>query len=440
MYSPTSVPLFASGDKFLNIGCVSCAGNPRKCPMEKQQAPDSTESLIESLHVSRKERSLLINPDYLDDEKLPEDERTAVLKEIFNRNIREKQLSRIISHLTPILDSAHPPSALIYGPTGSGKTVSLIHVLSTFGNVAERHGIKFHYRYIDLTSPKTYFGALNEVAIALDSSNRKYRKGIPVEYMQDRIVHAIAGYDGFLSLLIDEADNIRPNPDAFLTYLAKTLPRKVSCRLILILLTNRLDWEKTLDPRILSFLKKTDIIFEPYDALDLLEILKLRAEKALCKGKVSQAALRKVAAYASRETGDARKAVELLAKAVRVAEESSGHLGEREVDIAENRLEVDKSGELINALATQQRFALQACYRIFKKGVNKVSTGQAYETYKNVCHTQGCLPLTQRRFCDIISSLDLYGLINARVVSMGRYGKTREIMSSLPEQVVKGFL
>jgi hypothetical protein len=49
-------------------------------------------------------------------------------------------------------------------------------------------------------------------------------------------------------------------------------------------------------------------------------------------------------AYASRETGDARKAVELLAKAVKVAEESTGYLREKEVDIAESRLEVDKSG------------------------------------------------------------------------------------------------
>ena len=406
----------------------------------KQDGQDSTESLIESLHASRKKQTLLINPDYLDDEKLPEDERTAVLKEIFNKNIREKQLSRIISHLAPILDGAHPPSALIYGPTGSGKTVSLIHVLSTFAKVAERHNIKFDYRYIDLTSPKTYVGALNEVAIALNSTNRKYRKGIPVEYMQARIKNAITAHQGFLALLIDEADNIRPNPDAFLTYLAKTLPRKVSCRLILILLTNRLDWEKTLDPRILSFLKKTDIIFEPYDALDLVEILKLRAEKALRKDRVEPAALKKVAAYASRETGDARKAVELLAKAVKVAEESTGYLREKEVDIAESRLEVDKSEELINALATQQRFALQACYSIFKKGTVKVSTGQAYEVYKSICSAERCRALTQRRFCDIISFLDLYGLINARVVSMGRYGKTREIMGSLPDQVVKGFL
>jgi cell division control protein 6 len=410
----------------------------KKMPEQKPQ--DSTENLIESLHATQKKKSILINPDYLDDEKLPEDERTAVLKEIFNKNIREKQLSRIISHLTPILDSAHPPSALIYGPTGAGKTVSLIHVLSSFSKVAERHQITFQYRYIDLTSPKTYFGALNEVAIALDSSNRKYRKGIPVEYMQAKIKSAIASYSGFLCLLIDEADNIHPNPDAFITYLAKTLPRKINCRLILIFVTNRLDWEKTLDPRILSFLKKTDIIFEPYDALDLLEILKLRAKKAVRMDKVDQTALKKMAAYASRETGDARKAVELLAKAVRVAEETTGYLGEKEVDIAEHRLEVDKTTELISALATQQRLALQACYGILKNRTGKVSTGQAYELYQNLCHNQGYRLLTQRRFCDMISFLDLYGLINARVVSMGRYGKTREIMSSLPEQVIKAFI
>ncbi len=81
-----------------------------------KQGQDSTESLIEDLHESREKRSLLVNPDYLDDEKLPEEEKTAVLKEIFNKNIRGKQLNRIISHFSLILDGAHPLSALIYGP------------------------------------------------------------------------------------------------------------------------------------------------------------------------------------------------------------------------------------------------------------------------------------------------------------------------------------
>ena len=397
---------------------------------------DSTESLIERLHVSRKNKSLVLYPDYLDDEKLPEHERTAVLKEIFNRNIREKQLSRIISHLTPLLDGIHPPPALIYGPTGSGKTVTLIHVLSTFQQVAKRHSIEFNYAYIDLTSPKTYFGALNEMAIALDSTQRRYRTGIPIEYMQDSIIEAIADYKGFLCFLIDEADNIRPNPDAFLTFLAKTLPRKVSCRLILILLTNRTQWEKDLDPRILSFLKKTDILFEPYDANDLLEILKLRVKKALDRNRVQRAALNKMAAFASRETGDARKAVELLSKAVKIAEETTGVLTEKEVDIAEERLEVDKTEELIRSLATQQKMSLLACYSVIDKGSRKATTGHVYEVYRKMCEQEIIRPLTQRRFSDMISFLDLYGLVSARVVSKGRYGNTREIFGSLPTEVV----
>ena len=96
-------------------------------------------------------------------------------------------------------------------------------------------------------------------------------------------------------------------PDDFLIYLSKTLPRRVNCQLMLIMLTNRLDWEKSLDPRIMSCLKKTDIIFEPYDALDLLAILQLRVEKALDQNKVEEGALQKIAAYASKETGRRQK-------------------------------------------------------------------------------------------------------------------------------------
>jgi cell division control protein 6 len=259
--------------------------------------------------------------------------------------------------------------------------------------------------------------------------------------MQDSIAQAFNEIDGFLCLLIDEADNIRPNPDDFLTFLGKTLPRKTNkCRLILIMLTNRLDWERTLDPRILSFLKKVDIIFEPYDALDLFEILKLRVKKALDKSKVACQALKKVAAYASRETGDARKAVELLAKSVRVAEETSGRLTIKEVDIAEERIEVDKTEELIRSLATQQRLALFACYSVLSKEEKIAITGQVYLTYKTICENEMIKPLSQRRFSDMISFLDLYGLVNARVVSKGRYGYTREITRSLPLEVVERFL
>ncbi len=319
--------------------------------------------------------------------------------------------------------------------------MSLIHVLSTFCGFAQNHNIIFDYHYIDLTSPKSFFAALNEMAISLDCTHRRYRKGIPVEFMQEKIIDAIADKKGYLCFLIDEADNIKPNPDLFLTFLAKTLPRKVSCRLLYILITNRLDWERTPDSRIFSFFKKTDIIFEPYNAQDLFKILKLRSQKALDQARVDIGALNKISAYASQETGDARMAVELLSKAVKVAEETSGKLGEAEVDIAEKKLEIDKTAELINTLAVHQRLALQSCYHhLTRPMTKKITTGQAYDVYVKLCSSRLNRSLSQRRFSDMISFLDLYGLINARVISRGRYGKTREISSSLPDKIVKTFV
>ena len=137
---------------------------------EVDQKTDRTVGLIEALYAKGKRNVLILNPEYLDDEQLPGEERAAVLKEIFNRHIREPQLARIAQHLTPILDGGHPPAALVYGPTGSGKTVSLLHLLSSFERVCANRRVPFKYFYVDLTSPKTYFGALNEVALALDDS------------------------------------------------------------------------------------------------------------------------------------------------------------------------------------------------------------------------------------------------------------------------------
>ena len=55
--------------------------------------------------------------------------------------------------------------------------------------------------------------------------------------------------------------------------------------------------------------------------------------------------------------------------------------------------------------------------------------------------------MTQRRVSDIIAELDMLGIINANVISKGRYGRTRESSLSLSsslkpriEQVVKAVL
>jgi Cdc6-like AAA superfamily ATPase len=57
-----------------------------------------------------------------------------------------------------------------------------------------------------------------------------------------------------------------------------------------------------------------------------------------------------------------------------------------------------------NVKVTQLLIALQTCYRLLRKVTPKVSTGQAYEAYRDICVEQNARALTQRRFCDMIGS------------------------------------
>ena len=64
-----------------------------------------------------------------------------------------------------------------------------------------------------------------------------------------------------------------------------------------------------------------------------------------------------------------------------------------------------------------------------------METGEIYEEYKNLCNINNSAILTQRRISDLISELDMLGLINARLISKGRHGRTREIYSTIPSDL-----
>ena len=67
-----------------------------------------------------------------------------------------------------------------------------------------------------------------------------------------------------------------------------------------------------------------------------------------------------------------------------------------------------------------------------ERGTEKLTTGDVYETYKEMSRILGMGPLTQRRITDLISELDMMGIIHARVRSFGRGGRTKEIDLSVP--------
>jgi cell division control protein 6 len=65
-----------------------------------------------------------------------------------------------------------------------------------------------------------------------------------------------------------------------------------------------------------------------------------------------------------------------------------------------------------------------------------VITGDIYEVYHELCSIAGLDPLTQRRVSGLVNELDVMGILNARVVSFGRYGRTKKIRLGVSPRVI----
>lgn len=96
------------------------------------------------------------------------------------------------------------------------------------------------------------------------------------------------------------------------------------------------------------------------------------------------------------------------------------------LDQAEDKIERDRILDIVKTQPKQFQIALYSILNVCKDD-EKIFTGDVYDHYKKTCSKVSIKPLTQRRLSDIIQEFDMLGIINAKVISKGRYGRTREI-------------
>src|SRR2546430_1416232 len=148
-----------------------------------------------------------------------------------------------------------------------------------------------------------------------------------------------------------------------------------------------------------------------------------------------------IAALAAQEHGDARRALDLLRVSAELAErQGDEHITDEHVQRAKNKIELDTVIEAVKSLPTQSKVILLGILLNEEIGNPKLTTGEVYTTYRELCRKTGIVPLTQRRVTDLISELDMLGLVHARVRSFGRGGRTKEIQGSVPPLDVKKVL
>ncbi len=357
---------------------------------------------------------------------------------------REKEISDVASILVPALRGETPSNIFIYGKTGTGKTAVTKFVGKELVKKGEELGRPVNFVYINCEVVDTQYRLLQNIAnhFITDWSERIPFTGWPTDEVYAKLKHMIDKNGGVTIIILDEVDKLKG--DEALYNLSRINSYLNHAKVSLVGISNDLKFTEFLDPRVKSSLGEENLIFPPYDASELQDILRQRAEIALKPGVLDDDVIPLCAALAAQEHGDARRALDLLRMAAELAErEGSPRITKRFVRLAQNKIEIDRITEVVKTLPTHSKLILLSIVLHGKQGISSgnrgvITTGEVFEVYRELCKKTRVDPLTQRRVADLISELDMLGIITARVISKGRYGRTREIkLSSQPDEIIK---
>jgi len=351
---------------------------------------------------------------------------------------REEQIRQFGETVAPVLKGARSSNIFIYGKTGTGKTAVTKYILSYLEVKAKEFNapIKFCYANCRMAGSeyRVFAGLCQSIGVSVPFT------GLSVAEVFDRFKTGLdASRIIFIIIVLDEIDTlIKTRGDNLLYELTRINEALCSSKVSLVGISNDLRLKEFLDPRVFSSLSEEEIVFRPYDASELRNILFERAKLAFCDGALSDAALSLCAALAAAEHGDARRALDLLRVAGEVAERKGAsvvveeHLREAETNIEHNRVI-----EALKNLTLHSKLVILSVYHLGKADVHRRITGEIYEVYCELCGELGVTPLTQRRLGTLVNELDSMGLLNAKVVSMGRYGRTKKIRLEIARTLIR---
>ncbi|HDM43714.1 MAG TPA: ORC1-type DNA replication protein [Candidatus Woesearchaeota archaeon] len=373
---------------------------------------------------------------YLEKEPLFKDK--SVLQSNFTPETiphREEQIKTIANILAPALKLEKPSNLFIYGKTGTGKTVTIKFVAKNMEKIAKERNIPLKIIYLNCKLKKVADTEYRLAArIIKEFGHEIPATGLPTDEVYKTLFELIDEKKQLVLLILDEIDQlVKKSGDEVLYNLTRINAELKNSQISIIGISNDLIFIDHIDPRVKSRLSEEEIIFPPYNAIQLQSILLQRAEKAFKPNVLEEGVIEKCAAYAAREHGDARRALELLRVAGEIAErQNDSKIRIEHIDQAEEKIEKDRILDIVKTQPKQHQATLLAILNIFNQTNSRpVFTGEVYELYKQICLKASLRPLTQRRISDIISELDMLGIISAKVISKGRYGRTREIASAI---------
>jgi cell division control protein 6 len=347
---------------------------------------------------------------------------------------REEEIRKVAEILGPALRGDLPSNLLIYGKIGTGKTAVVAQVRHDIERRAGS-GSRFGFISVNCANIDTSYSLLQTIGNSFAATDAER---IPTGWSLDRVQAAMRrmmdARRETTILVLDEIDRlVARSGDNVLYTLSQLNTELETARVSLVGISNDLKFTNQLDARVRSRLNEEKIVFQPYNAAELQDILRDRAREAFNDDVVDPGVVERCAAYAALENGDARRALALLRLSAEMAErDHAKRITPDHVVKAKNRLEQDIVVECCRTLPPHCKVLLYAILQLYERRRNGVLTGEVYDSYRRLAERLGLQPLHARSISNYVSELETLGLVRATIVSRGRGGRTREILVDVP--------
>ena len=359
---------------------------------------------------------------------------------------RENQLTDLGKILSVALKNSRPSNLLLYGKTGTGKTVVTKYVTNQLKQKSVNLGLNLQILYCNTRLAGNEYKVLFELNKEINQCCCKDKKtckcdipftGLSIGIAAERLLYKISFLKLNTIIILDEIDYlIKKSNDDLLYEISRANESLENGFITLIGISNDLKFKEFLDPRVLSSLNEEEIIFSPYNSTELQKILISRSKIAFKPNVIQSSAINLCAALSGLEHGDARRAVDTLRVAGEIAErDNDNQVIDKHVRIALQKIEQDRLNNSIQSLPLHDKIVILSLYSRSIKTL--VSTGTVYNIYTQYCKKLNLDFLTQRSVSSIINELALLGIISSTVISEGRYGRTKKIKKEIDYNIIK---
>ena len=352
-----------------------------------------------------------------------------------HRNSEQEQITQT---LIPILKHSRPSNLLVYGKPGTGKTLVVRKILFQIQKRVEKTNFPIKLVYANSKEETTLYGLLVSFGRELGLLDKELPStGLAISEVFKRLLKTIEENHYNVVFVIDEIDHlvhlISKTGNDVLYQLTRANERLKKGTLTLVGISNDLTFKDRLDPRVISSLGEEEIVFTNYTVEQLKKILEDRIQLAFIKGAIGESSVNLCAAMAGREHGDARRAIDLLRVAGEIAErEQSNIVNEEHVRKASQKIEEDKETTALRSYPLHEKLLILAVMK-----ASGLSTGEIYTAYKSLCKTIRQRELTQRRVTQMLSEIELSGIITGKIIHQGIHGRTKKYKLTLSPEMVK---